>query len=91
MVELITVDGKISIIKPLKGHEKVTFDQIKQAIGGGYVEHVYLTNGKEIWVDEDGRAKGFKHNVNASKLTKNLVLGDIVGDMVINNVGEIED
>lgn len=91
MVELISVNGNISTILPLEGHEKVTFDQIKQAIGGGYVEHVYLPNGKEIWVDEDGRAKGFKYNVNASNLTKNLVLGDIVGDMVINNVGDIED
>lgn len=51
------------------------FDAMKKAIGGGYIEPVYLQSGNMMIVDEDGLMKGLPFNAHAS-----AVAGfDIVG------------
>ena len=61
-----------------------------QKMVGGYVEVVPVFNNKYIVVDEDGRSKGYKHNSIASQLVHGHVIGDIVGDMLLCDIGEIQ-
>ena len=49
-----------------------------QAIVGGYVEIVYLPDGSQMLVDEDGISKGLEVNYSASMRAGPAILGDVL-------------
>lgn len=55
-----------------------TLEEWQAAIGGGYLEAVYLDD-KVMFVDEEGRLKDLPYNLLASGLAQ----GDIVGDVLV--------
>ena len=55
-----------------------TLEEWQAAIGGGYLEAVYLDD-KVTFVDEEGRLKDLPYNLLASGLAQ----GDIVGDVLV--------
>lgn len=54
-----------------------------QNIVGGYVQMLYLRDGSQMLVDEDGIAKCKEVNKEASKMTRGIYLGDVLGDVLI--------
>ena len=58
-----------------------TLEEWQAAIGGGYLEAVYL-DGKVMFVDEEGRQKQLPYNLMASGLAQ----GDILGDVLVMDV-----
>lgn len=52
-----------------KGPERErSLDELQQAIGGGYLEHIELPDGRHLLFDEDGKAKGLARNDDATSL-----------------------
>jgi hypothetical protein len=57
---------------------------------GGLIQVIPVFRTKLIVVDEEGRLKGYQHNVIASLLVADQVKGDIVGDMVLCSRAEFK-
>ena len=53
---------------------------------GGWVEHIKLLDGRDGWVNEDGRRLGLEFNPEATLLAGQ----SIVGYMVVTEPGEVE-
>ena len=45
---------------------------------GGFIEAVYLDDGRCMWVNEEGLLKGLEYNVEASKIARQHIFGDVV-------------
>tara|TARA_R110002020_G_scaffold7599_1_gene31803 strand:- start:1520 stop:1771 length:252 start_codon:yes stop_codon:yes gene_type:complete len=73
MAKLIKADINIPIeaivVKDLKS---------RQEIVGGYIEYVYLEDGKGLIVNEDGRTVGLPFNERATKLSNRVIVGDVI-------------
>jgi len=54
-----------------------TLEEWQGAIGGGYLEAVYL-DGKVMFVDEEGIMKKLPYNLMASGLAQGDILGDVL-------------
>lgn len=54
-----------------------TLEEWQGAIGGGYLEAVYL-DGKVMFVDEDGLMKQLPYNLMASGLAGRDIVGDVL-------------
>lgn len=73
---LIMPSGKIHLL------DDISYKTLRDAIGGGYVEHVTLMSGNMIVVDEEGRMKGMPLNRDASLIVGTQLGVPIVGPMV---------
>lgn len=88
MALLIKADGTEETIVPAGDNGRLTYDQIREAIGGGYVEHVETDPERaqgfsHIWLDEEGKMKGFPLNEKATLLSFYTMPGDmLVGDVL---------
>lgn len=71
---VIDVDGTETAIKPKNG-KTFELEEMKSAIGGGYVELVQLPDGRMMFVDEDGLMKQLKPNMQASVLCGRPIVG----------------
>lgn len=58
--QVLKADGRI--VKSEPSGDVYTLKEWQDAIGGGYVEPVYLGDGGVLLVDEDGRIKGLPLN-----------------------------
>jgi len=85
MAKLIKVDGTEEVLK------ETDLTSLQKAVGG-YIETVSLGGGKTMIIDEEGKLKNKKINIEADKLAKGYIFGDdcIVGDVVICEPGELE-
>jgi hypothetical protein len=78
---IMKTTGAIEYVEPENGFH-FELEELKQAIGGGYIEVVYLTNDLCMIVDEDGKRKRMPLNVGASRLY-NSNHDSIVGDVLV--------
>lgn len=78
--------GEIFVINPVNG-KTFSYDELSSIVGG-FIERVDLPNGKELWVNEEGKLKGLPLNVMASAIWKNLFAGYAIGadDYVVGDV-----
>ena len=90
MAELYRASGEIETVTPKKG-ERCAFTLPElQALVGGYIEMVYLTNRKILVCNEDGKLTGLPYNPNATVYVRSNGLADIiVGDVLIVNRREV--
>jgi hypothetical protein len=88
MAKLYAVDGSITEVTPKNGKD-FKLEEMQEFVGG-YIQVVPLAKGRCIVVDEEGRLKGYQHNAKASQVTYGLVIGDIVGNMLLLERGEIK-
>jgi hypothetical protein len=88
MALLIKADGTEETIVPAGDNGRVTYDQVRELIGGGYVEHVDTDPARargfsHIWLDEEGKMKRFPLNEEATRLSVYTMPGDmLVGDVL---------
>ena len=74
--QLIKADGTSEEFLPADG-EKYALEELQAAVGG-YIERLYLPDGRYLLVDEDGRPKGLPMNNIASSLYRSQIVGDVV-------------
>jgi Domain of unknown function (DUF3846) len=73
---ILKTTGEKIPVEPRNGND-FSLEELKTAIGGGYVETVPLSNGRMMIVDEDGRRKQLPLNVEASRLyAADIIVGD---------------
>lgn len=88
MALIVKADGSREELKGAGEGGRVTYEQIRAAIGGGYVEHVDTKPEKaeghsHIYMDEEGKYKDFPINVEATTMSAFTQPGDfLVGDVV---------
>lgn len=88
MAKLIKADGTTVDITPAGDDGHLTYDQIREAIGGGYLEHVAVdpavTGGfSSAWLDEEGKMKALPYNENATVMSTytspmDMLCGDVL-------------
>jgi len=96
MALLIKSDGTREEITGAGPDGSIAWDQIKKAIGGGYVEHVVTDPDRaegysHIWLDEEGKNKGFPRNAAATALSVYTAWDDILSGDVLFCTEEEED
>ena len=88
---IIKTTGEKIVVKPKNGTD-FSLEELKKAIGGGYIETVRI--GDELLViDEDGRRKDLPLNECASSLFRTYhprVNDYIVGDALVCQVSQIK-
>jgi len=95
MALLIKVDGTQEEVNGKNDDGSFTLDQLKDAIGGGYIEVVAcdpeVTGGYSCFVcDEEGKFKQFKINEEATKLSTYTSAFDVVcGNVLFCKEAEI--
>ncbi|MHC4621181.1 MAG: DUF3846 domain-containing protein [Planctomycetota bacterium] len=98
MALLVKADGTREEVAGAGPDGRVTWEQIKEAIGGGMVEHIDTDPAKaegyaHMWFDEEGKMKSFPENPEATKLSAWTAACDVlVGDVLLcteeDNLGE---
>lgn len=83
MASIIKADGETESVDIVKGNAQL--DQL-QTLVGGYIEHLRLSDGDDMWMNEDGLRLGLAPNMLASLIAEQ----SIVGDVVVTNLGEVE-
>ena len=78
MATIYKANGEVIETTPKNGKD-FSLEEM-QAIVGGYIEIVYLDNGKLMIVNEEGKINGLPLNENASMLVgyTDLVMGDVL-------------
>ena len=76
--------AQVEVIRAVSGYKekrsipgKPTLEQL-QGLVGGYIEPVYLDDGRVMLADEDGFPKKLTHNEEASRLAHTFIVGDVV-------------
>lgn len=89
MATFITPAGEIRKISPQNG-TTFTADEL-HALVEGYLECVYLPDGRIMWINEEGKLQGLPLNMVATFLALDaLQRGDvIVGNAVITSTVEV--
>jgi hypothetical protein len=84
MARWIKADGTEVTVKPLHG-KTFTLEELQKYVGG-FIELVYTNDGKEMYLNEEGKLKCLPVNRTASL----LYMGDdlIVGDVLVCGKGE---
>lgn len=89
MAKLYRYDGIIEDVTPKSGSD-FTLEEM-QAMVGGYIETLSLTDGKWIVVNEEGKLNNLPLNFNATKIIRDNGYNDyIVGNALICNNNEIK-
>ena len=88
MALLIKADGTEETIVPAGDDGHLTYDQIRAAIGGGWVEHIGVApavahGNQHAYMDEEGKFKQFPPNEEATRLSTYTMSDDtLVGDVL---------
>ena len=76
MNRILKVSGAEVAMAPADPEKGYSLAQLKDAIGGGYIEIVRLGRGKILVVDEEGWLKPLPLNITASALAGQAIAGD---------------
>ena len=87
--EIIHVDGTREECQPANG-KHYTLEELKKAIGGGYIEIVKTRDGRLLVIDEEGKLKGFPVNPVSTALYFYGGQDPIVGDVLVCDNGTID-
>lgn len=89
MAQLIKADGETRQVAPKNGR----FFELEelQELVGGYIENVYLDDGRIMVVNEEGKFYGLPLNKKATDLADAVILpwDEIVGDAVVGTAKEM--
>lgn len=84
MDTIIKVDGTIQDVTPKNGLD-YHLDELKEFIGGGWIEIIPLGSKQVMVLDEEGKLKKFKENGKATAIARPYIFRDdyIVGDVLV--------
>ena len=85
MAYILTTKGESLACAPKNGTD-FSLEELKQAIGGGYIEVVYLPDNRVMVIDEEGKLKQMPLNHAASML---YLRDTIVGDALVCDRSQI--
>jgi len=74
-------NGEIIPIMP-KQSDEFTLEELQQMVDG-HIELVYLSDGRIMIVNEEGKLNGFEYNEQATKLFDSSNGDYIVGDVIV--------
>ncbi len=86
---IIRANGEVEERLPITG-EHYTLEEMRDAIGGGWIEIVQTTDGRLMVLDEEGKLKGLPINLEA---TGRYLHGDtdfICGDVLVCESWRVE-
>ena len=84
---LIKADATQESISPTSG-KAFSLEEL-QGFVGGYIEHIVITDGRDSFINEEGKLKGLLYNSYATELYSNP--HDVIcGDMIVCETGEVE-
>ena len=86
--EIIRVDGSRAPYSPVGAH--YTLEELRKAIGGGYIQIVHTKDGRLIVMDEEGKLKGLPINAAATALYPYGEHDPVVGDVLVVNSSRIK-
>lgn len=86
MAQYIKADGTTSEIAPKNAYRGFTLEELQPLIGG-YIEIVYLADGRRMVVNEEGLIHKLPFNKTASRLYPH---SPIVGNVLIGTPDEIQ-
>lgn len=86
---LLKADFTTYNVTPANG-KRFTFKELKEGIGGGYVEIIPLPGNLLLICDEDGRSKQLEVNINATEICRKYGISYLVGDIMIIQVHQLE-
>lgn len=92
MASLIKTDGSETTVKPKNG-KQFTLEEL-QAFVGGSIELLMLPNGREMYLNEDGKFNGSKINNRATVIAAGAGIADndfAAGDVIICDRSETND
>jgi len=97
MAMIIKVDGTVEHVEGLGKNGELTYEQIREAIGGGFIERVMcdpkVTEGHDhFYCDEEGKLKNLTINLKATALSTHTANVDMIcGDVIfVKTRGENE-
>jgi hypothetical protein len=85
---LLTTDGAAVEIYPKNGRTSFTLQELQHYVGG-YIEAVYMQDGRVLIVNEEGKLHGLAFNYRATAHAANVLVNDhIVGNAVLCTMEE---
>ena len=90
MAEIITADGTVREVQPANG-KNFTLKELTPIVGG-YIEIIYLNDGRLMIMNEEGKLSRLPDNEVATALARSSISPDdyIVGDVLVCNQHEIK-
>lgn len=88
MALLIKANGTVQEVKPAGEDGRLTYDQIRECIGGGWIEHVETDperarGNSHVYCDEEGKLKNLPENMVATLMSAYTMPGDVLcGDVL---------
>lgn len=76
MAQIIKTNGEIIETQPSNGTD-FSLTEL-QAVVGGFIEVVHLSDGRLMVVNEEGKLDGLPINEKASELYPDLIVGDVL-------------
>ena len=77
MAILYKTDGSSQEVHPKNGSD-FKLDELRDHVGGGYIELVYLPNKMLLVVDDEGAINDMPINIKASEVASGIIHGDAV-------------
>jgi hypothetical protein len=87
MAQIIKANGEVVEIQPQNGTD-FQLSEMREAIGGGYIEITHTKENKLMIVDEEGKIKQFPFNPKATSMHKYNDI--IVGDVIICELDQVQ-
>lgn len=89
MAILLQPNGDVKEVRP--ANKKFTLTELYDLIGCTIVEVVHMTDGRLMWIDEEGKLKGAAFNAAATTLARSSIsmFDVIVGTAVICDEREV--
>ena len=89
MAQLYKADVTIEEFPEPANGTDYSLEEMRAAIGGGWIETVQTKDGRVMVVDEEGKLKGFPRNEAATALYRYGDQDPIVGDALVFAEGQI--
>ena len=89
MAQLIKASGETATVAPKNGRS-FTLEELQKLVGG-YIENVYLDDGRIMVLNEEGKLEGLAVNEAATVMANGVILpwDVIVGDAVVGTLEEM--
>jgi len=87
----IAADGTEVKIELTNGRSTFSLEELQAAVGG-YIELLSLPDGRDMYLNEDGKAKGLPYNAKATALGRAAGISDrdwVVGPVIVLDPSEV--